>query len=113
MQDSGFQEKRNAYRFLVANPLTYFRSPSSDSNNAQSRDISTKGLGLVVKEEIAPKTTLDILIDMPESNEKIHIKAEVIWSNKIESNKYRIGVCLRDSGSKLRQLILRTIQAKL
>lgn len=113
MQEPGFQEKRNAYRFLITNPLTYLRPPSSDLNSARFRDISIKGIGFEANEEIAPQTTLDIWINMPESNEKIHIKAEVVWSNKVEPNKYRVGVCLKGSGLKLQQLILKTIQAKL
>jgi len=113
MQGPDFQEKRSAYRFLVTNPLTYFQPSSRESIEAQSRDISTQGMGLFANEDLSPKTTLDIWINMPDSNEKIHIKAEVIWSNKVDSNKYRIGVCLRDSGLKLRQLILKTIQSKL
>lgn len=113
MQESRIEEKRNAYRFLITAPLTYSFLYANEFNDAQTQDISTRGIGFIAGKELKPSTPLEIWLNMPDDSQRIYIRAEVVWSDKIEQHKYRVGVSLKESGLKLREFVLKTIQARL
>lgn len=113
MPDKEFVERRRFSRFSIAIPLTYCSLDSSKINQAQTHDISVQGIGFITNDELAPQTSLDIWLNMPDNAEQIHIKGEVVWSKKIGFNNYRIGISLRDSTLKPIPLVLRAIQTKL
>ncbi len=113
MRESEFKEKRKFRRFVITIPSTYFRFEFKQGNDAQTKDLSCKGMGLVANEELPLNSRLDIWIKPPDNEKQILAQGAVIWSNKIDFNKYRIGIILDDPGVKPLPLILRTIQASL
>lgn len=113
MIEAGFKERRKFRRFVITIPLTYFRFELNQGNSAQTKDLCCKGIGFVSNEELLVNTRLDLWIKPLDNEKQILTQGAVIWSNKIEFNKYRIGILLDDPGVKPLPLILRTIQARL
>lgn len=113
MPKTEFKEKRSFPRFPIVIPLTYSILNSPKINQTQTQDISVCGIGFITDEELAPNTPLDLCLTMPDNGEQIHVKAEVVWSEKTAFNGYRVGVNLKDSRLKPIPLVLRIVQTKL
>lgn len=108
-----FRERRKFRRFVITIPSTYFRFEVNRGNDAQTKDLSCKGIGFIANEELPLNTRVNIWIKPPDNEKQILTQGEVIWSNKVEFNKYRIGITLDDPGIKPLPIILRTIQSRL
>ena len=114
MQDKNAKERRRYVRFIISIPLK-FNKVSKDSLGVISNstiDISAKGIGLIGIEELIVKTPIDIVLKMPDNGEEIPVKAEVVWIKKIDANKFRAGLMLKDSSIKPIPLVLRTLSAR-
>jgi len=112
MENLAFTEKRTYPRFNVSIPLSCFDLNSDKKINAQSHDISTEGLGIIVVKPIPVGAELDICIHMLDNGEKIYRKGKVVWSNEIDSGSYRIGIRLEEQKLDPVPLVLRTIMAQ-
>jgi hypothetical protein len=113
MIETEFKERRKFRRFVISVPSTYFRFELNQGNDAQTKDLSCKGIGLLAEEDLPIDTRLNIWIKPPDNEKQILAQGQVIWSNKIDFKNYRIGITLDDAGIKPLPIILRTIQANL
>ena len=94
MQDKKFLDRRIFERIPVKLPLR-FSYPNSDTEGlAQTQDISAVGIGLVTDRELLPRTPLDMWLQIPDKGKPLRIIGEVVWSDMIEPNKYRVGINL-------------------
>lgn len=113
MSEPVFEERRVSHRFAVnMTPVKYLQAHFNKINNAQIKDISTKGMGLITHEELATDMPLDIWLAMPDNGEKIHTVGEVIWCSRINIDRYRTGINFKESGLNLKLFVLRSIQNK-
>ncbi len=113
MANFGFKEKRAFARFPVKIFLRYFNLNLPGETHAQTKDISAKGLCLVIREALAVDTPLDIWLQMPDNGEQIYIKGKVIWSNMIEPDRYRVGISLENTELNPILLALKAIQVRI
>lgn len=88
----GTEDKRIFARFPVAFPLRFLNSDTNREGEARACDISAKGVGLLVAEELQPRTSLEMWLSIPDKGEPLYTRGEVIWSERTEVNKYRAGV---------------------
>ena len=107
-----FTEKRTFPRFKITIPLIFFERIFNKSSSVQTHDIGTQGVSIVADEKLPSGSDLDMRIQMPDNNEKICVKGKVIWARAINSDKYRIGIKLKESILKPIPLVLRTIMAQ-
>jgi len=59
---------------------------------AQTFDISAKGLGLVTNNELTSKAPLEIWLDVPSSSDPLYTRGQVIWSKLAGAAGFRSGV---------------------
>lgn len=107
------KDKRSLRRFVIVVNLTYFNFKANKVGKAKIKDMSLKGLGLICEEELETNIPLDIWIDIPETGEQVHGVGEVLWVKKVEEDKFRIGVLLKNSGLVPIPSILRKMQSNL
>lgn len=107
------KDKRSLRRFVIVVNLTYFNFSANKVGKAKIKDMSLKGLGLICDEELETKMPLDLWIDIPETGEQVHGVGEVLWVKKIEEEKFRIGVALKNAGLVPLPAMLRKLQSNL
>ena len=112
MPQWNFQEKRKFTRFEVNLPLKNAELNTVKEINGYTHDLSSQGIGMFVKEELSLGTQLDIRLYMPDNGEEIRTSGKVVWSNKMESGKYRAGIILNNTDLKPIPLVLRTIRVR-
>jgi c-di-GMP-binding flagellar brake protein YcgR len=88
------QDRRIFARFPVNYSLKFLDLNANSEGDAKSQDISAKGIGLLTNKELKPHTPLEFWLQIPDRGEPLYTRAEVIWSEKLEPNKYRAGVKL-------------------
>jgi hypothetical protein len=113
MDESGFKERREFSRFSLKVLLRYLNFDLLQEANAQTYDISNKGICLITRDSLPIDTCLDIWLEMPDNGDKIYVKGRVIWSSMIENNKYRVGIDLEDAELNPISLVLKSIQVRI
>jgi hypothetical protein len=87
-------DRRIFARFNADFPLRFIDLNQNREGAAQVADISAKGVGFLVNEEIKSRTPLEMWLQIPDRGEPLYTRGEVVWSKRLEPNKYRIGVSL-------------------
>ena len=94
MQNTEFEDRRITQRIPTNFPLRFLTAHSNKEGLAQIQDVSANGIGLLTEEELQRYTTLEMQLQIPDKDELLYIRGEVVWSDMIEANKYRIGIKL-------------------
>ncbi|MFA5145626.1 MAG: PilZ domain-containing protein [Candidatus Omnitrophota bacterium] len=94
MLNSGFEDKRIFERFPTGFPVRFLDLNENREGEAQSMDISAKGIGLVANKELAPRTPLELWLDIPDKGEPFYTRGEVVWSKMIGDSRCQLGVNL-------------------
>ena len=79
---------------------------------AQTQDISAKGVGLLVKDELFPYTPVEMWLEIPNKNTPLYLRGEVVWSKPAESRNYRVGVNLERAELMGISAVLRNISLR-
>ncbi|MDD5195997.1 MAG: PilZ domain-containing protein [Candidatus Omnitrophota bacterium] len=61
---------------------------------AETSDVSAKGIGLVLKQEVAINTPLEAWLHIPDTSEPLYARGITAWSRRDSDNQYRIGMDL-------------------
>ncbi|MFA5349750.1 MAG: PilZ domain-containing protein [Candidatus Omnitrophota bacterium] len=61
---------------------------------AETSDVSAKGFGLVLKQEVAVNTPLEAWLQIPDTGEPLYARGIAAWSKRDSDNQYRIGMDL-------------------
>lgn len=101
------EDRRVFARFEKKLPVKIFNLNLNSESAAQTFDFSAKGLGLVANEHITNKTPLEMWLAIPDKGEPLYTRGEVVWSRRVEADKYRIGVSLEDADLMALSRILR------
>jgi len=88
------EDRRIFARFPARFPAHLLDPRSGKEAEAQTQDISAKGIGLVSDEELKPQTSLEIWIKVHEKTEPIYTRGEVVWVKEVAPQQYRFGVNL-------------------
>ncbi|MDD4980042.1 MAG: PilZ domain-containing protein [Candidatus Omnitrophica bacterium] len=88
------QDKRIFERFPASLPLRFIDLSVNKESQAQTQDISAKGIGLMTDKELSPQTPLEMWLDIPDHREPLYTRGEVAWSKLLGPDKYRVGVNL-------------------
>jgi hypothetical protein len=112
MQIIPFTERRAYPRFPIRISLSYLDPYSNLTVNTETYNISAIGLCMVTEKELPLDTCLEVCIHMDDNGEKIYRKGKVVWVEKCDSNKYKVGIKLDEQKLKPIPLVLRTINHK-
>ena len=88
------EDRRIFARFKANFPIRFIDLKGNREGLAKVEDVSAKGVGFVVSEEMKKHTPLEIWLDIPDRGEPLYARGEVVWSKTLSSKAYRIGVNL-------------------
>ena len=92
--DEEMQDRRIFARFPTEFPLRFLDLNRGRDGQAQTQDISAKGIGCREREELSPHTPLEMWLEIPDKGEPLYIRGEVAWSKPRGRDEYRVGVNL-------------------
>jgi c-di-GMP-binding flagellar brake protein YcgR len=107
-----FEDRRIFQRFSVKLPLRCLNLNSGKEFAAQTNDISANGIGLVTEENLPAESPLEMWLAIPDKCQPLYARAEVVWSNMMETNKYRVGVRLEKTDLMGLSRVLRIIDTR-
>ncbi|MCX5693612.1 MAG: PilZ domain-containing protein, partial [Candidatus Omnitrophica bacterium] len=59
---------------------------------AQTFDVSAKGLGLTTSQELESQTNLEIWLDVPNSTDPLYTRGQVVWSRLAGKGNFQSGI---------------------
>lgn len=94
MQNAKFEDRRIFARLTAKIPLKYLDVESGREGEAQTLDVSAKGIGLVSAGELKPRTPLEMWLKVADRDEPFYTRGEVVWSKPVAEHEYRAGISL-------------------
>ncbi len=81
-------------RIAVNLPVKLIDLDRNRELEANTCDVSAKGLGIVVKESLMPGDPLELWLRMPQRREPLYTRGMVVWIQALRDDEYRAGICL-------------------
>lgn len=106
---NGKVDRRVFERFNVTIPARFIDLRRSKEGNAYTRDVCAKGLSLVTKEELMPFTPIEVWLDIPDNGDPLYTRGEVVWSNSVAADTWRVGINLERADFMGMARVLRTV----
>jgi len=88
------EDRRIFQRFDIRFPVKLLDLNSGQEVNAQTSDISAKGMGVRLKQNIAAQTPLEAWLSIPDRGEALYTRGNVVWSKPEGAGEYRLGIDL-------------------
>lgn len=96
MEEYVHEDRRIFERFPAKLSVRYSEGLDKEYQ-AQTYNISARGLCLVVSDSLPANTRVDLWLQIRDKGEPLNIKGVVIWSKEAQFNRYRIGIRLDES----------------
>jgi len=94
-QDNQVKEDRRVFeRFPVALLVNLMDLDAGKELDANTCDISAKGVGIVSQEYLKPGNRLELWLNIKDGREPFYTKGTVMWARQQEADKYRAGISL-------------------
>ncbi len=87
-------DRRVFARFGVEFPLRFIDLRENTEGIAQVQDVSAKGVGFLVRQNLRTHTPLEMWLEIPDKKDALYARGEVVWSKEVEPNQYHVGVNL-------------------
>jgi len=91
--EKDMEDRRIFQRFNMRLPVRLLDLNSGSEMEAQTTDVSAKGLGIALKEELKSGTPVEAWLSMPDKGEPLYTRGVAVWS-KGDSSGFRVGVDL-------------------
>jgi hypothetical protein len=88
------EDRRIFARFKAELPLRFLSPKENAEGMAKTVDVSAKGIGFVTDKELKARSPLEMWLEASDKGEPIYVRGEVVWSKRMEPNKFRVGVSL-------------------
>lgn len=109
MPKTNFKDKRIFERFSVKLPARFLGANSDKEKEAETSDISAKGIGLVTNEELLPNTVLELWLHIPDKGQPLYARGQVVWSKTVSADEYQAGINLEKANLMGMSRILRVM----
>jgi len=103
------EDRRIFERLPTKLPLRYLEQEKGQEGKGQIQDISAKGVCFVSDGQLAPRSSLELWIDMPDKGEPLYARGEVVWTEMLSPDKCKAGVCLEKANLMGLSRVLRTL----
>ena len=113
MQQWNFMERRKLPRYEIALSCDQIDLNTRVALHSVTKDICEQGVGFVSPIKPLLDMPVDVCLEMPDNQEKIHVQGKVIWVSQINPNQYRAGICLDRFELRPIPLVLRMIKVQL
>lgn len=89
------EDRRVFARINTKMPVRFLNPIDGREGQADTVDISANGLGLITKEGLSVKTSLEMWLGIPDQHEPLYARGEVVWScASVNAGEQRVGVRL-------------------
>lgn len=78
----------------MALPVRLLNLDTNEELEANTCDLSAKGLRIVSREYLAPGDRLELWLNMKDKKEPFYTRGTVVWSKLQETGEYRKGISL-------------------
>jgi len=102
-------DRRIFQRFNIRFPVRFLNLSTGQEGEAQTVDVSAKGIGLSSNMQISPNSLIEMWLKVPDKGEPLYTRGEVAWANCARENECRAGVNLERADLMGISRILRTI----
>jgi c-di-GMP-binding flagellar brake protein YcgR len=93
-EEVNMEDRRIFQRFPAQLPVRFLDLNSGSEGEAQTLDVSAKGLGLTLSQELKPRSNLEIWIKVPDNGEPLYTRGEVVWSKPEAPGRFKAGINL-------------------
>lgn len=93
----GMEDRRIFQRFNIRFPVRLLDLNTGHEINAETSDISAKGLGVWSKDALNPNTPLEAWLKIPDKGEPLYTRGNVVWSKPEGNGEYRLGIDLESA----------------
>jgi hypothetical protein len=87
-------DNRIFQRFAIKLPVRVLDLSSGKEGAAVTQDVSAKGIGITLDEELKPHTHVEIWLQVPDKGEPIYTRGEVVWSRPKKDSGFKAGINL-------------------
>jgi hypothetical protein len=87
-------DRRVFQRFNIRFSVRLFDLNSGYEFTGETSDISAKGLGVWLKDDIPPNTPLEAWLKIPDKGEPLYTRGSVAWSKPDLQGEHRLGISL-------------------
>jgi hypothetical protein len=109
MEEANFEDRRIFERFSAKLPLKYLSMGLGTEGEAETCDVSAKGVGLLAKKSLPLHTALELWLHIPDKGEPLYARGEVIWSRPAAEGGHRLGINLEKADLMGMSRVLRAI----
>ncbi len=88
------EDRRIFQRFNIRFPVKLLDLNSGREINAETSDVSAKGLGIWSKDALTPNTPLEAWLKIPDRGEPLYTRGNVVWSKPEGKGEYHLGIDL-------------------
>ncbi len=88
------QDRRVFERFKVQLPMRFLDSSRNQEGQANTCDISAKGVGCLGNTELTPATLIEVWLQIPDQGEPLYTRGQIAWSKEVEPQVWRAGINL-------------------
>ena len=95
MRYNKLNDRRIFARISIKLPIRFLISGKWKECRGQTVDISAHGIGLLSKEKLTPRTSLEMWLKLPVNGSYFYTRGEVVWSRFLANKtKQRSGIRL-------------------
>lgn len=94
MQEEKVDDRRIFSRFPARMPLRLLRADDDHQIEAETSDISAKGIGLLSAEEVNPDSELEVWLQVTDKGEPFYSRGRVVWVRTADPGMFRMGINL-------------------
>lgn len=110
VKEEKFQDRRIFERFPVKLPLEFLGVDAGTEGQAETFDVSAKGIGLTLKQPLPLNTVLEMWLKIPDKGEPLYARGQVVWSKPAGGDLgHRLGINLEKADLMGISRVLRTI----
>ena len=85
-------EQRMHQRLTALLPVDIRQLAFQMNTQAQCRDISASGAGVIAGEKITPNTRIEILLEIPSGEAPMRSLGRVVWTEQLQQRSWRMGL---------------------
>jgi len=88
------EDRRVFERFTAILPVNLMDLDAGKELDANTCDISAKGVGIVSQEYLTPGNRLELWLNIEDGRDPFYTKGTVMWARQEEAGKYKAGISL-------------------
>ena len=86
------EDRRTFARFTAKLDMRYLDIRTSREGIGSTEDISAKGIGFITSQDLPTSTPVEMWLELSDGIGPYYTRGEVVWTKRLEPDKYRVGV---------------------